>query len=510
MRATYLKLFLPLSALMPALAHADAILTPAHGTPAPSQVDLPPATPRSTVVPPAGAITAPQADGLGAVHDAPDFGSVDSSPDAHPEQYARFVAELDTITKSNELNLFPALSIILNTTGDELAVLSWMQKAADAGNPAALHFLSNITQTGSQDPDALKKAYAQARRAADKGYSPAIISAAGCLKFGIGVKADEQAATNYLAKACRGGDFRVRFQWLASTGRLSSIRDAERPEVKSEIERGNHLVAYMLSTLAPTPQERLDWLRRAADLGNDNALVVLADLLSDKDPKSSIALLQMACKSGNREALYTYAGILLEKDPDPALKSTGVSYNEKGGTYLLRLDAMHGHPGALLQLASIYLNGRYGIKQNLEHAYRLFDFGSRFGSPDLVLGKAYCQMRGLGTKQDLKAADKTINQYYEKGHPLACLLKAYEAYKGLGVSASIDDVESFCYEASASGFPLAYLHLACIIAKGMEGVKPDPERAETYVQMAELSLGPAARKIFNRMMQQLEWEPFVI
>ena len=71
-------------------------------------------------------------------------------------------------------------------------------------------------------------------------------------------------------------------------------------------------------------------------------------------------------------------------------------------------------------------------------------------------------------------------------------------------------MESFCYEASASGFPLAYLHLACIIAKGMEGVKPDPERAETYVQMAELSLGPAARKIFNRMMQQPEWEPFVI
>ena len=44
----------------------------------------------------------------------------------------------------------------------------------------------------------------------------------------------------------------------------------------------------------------------------------------------------------------------------------------------------------------------------------------------------------------------------------------------------------------------------------MEGVKPDPARAETYVQMAELSLGPAARKIFNRMMQQPEWEPFVI
>lgn len=510
MRATYLKLFLPLSALMPALAHADAILTPAHGTPAPSQVDLPPVAPRSTVAPPAGAITSPQADGLSAIQDAPAFGSVDSSPDAHPEQYARFAAELDTITKSNELNFFPALRIILDTTGDELAVLSWMQKAADAGNPAALHFLSNITMTGSQDPDALKKAYEQARRAADKGYAPAVISVAGCLQFGMGVKADEQAATNYLAQACRSGDFRVRFQWLASTGRLNSIRDAERPEVKSEIERGNHLVAYMLSRLAPTPQERLDWLRRAADLGDDNAVVILSDMLSDKDPKSSMALLQVACKSGNREALYTYGCILLEDDPEPALKAAGVSYNEKGGTYLLRLDAMHGHPGALLQLANIYLNGRYGIKQNIEHAYHLFDFGSRFGATDLVLGKAYCQLRGLGTKQDLKAADKTIDQYCEKGHPLACLLKAYKAYKGIGVAASINDVESYCYEASASGFPQAYLHLACVIAKGMEGVKPDPERAETYIQMAELSLGPAARKLFNRMMQKPEWEPFFI
>lgn len=509
MRAKYLTLFLPLSALLPLAAHAGAILPPAPGTSAPSQAGLPPTSPLMTVPAPAGAVTAKQADGLN-IQDTPPFGSVNSSPDAHPEQYAQFAAALENITKNNEPNVSPALRIILNTTGDELAVLSWMQKAADAGNPAALHFLSNITLNGSQDPEALKKAYEQARKAADKGYTPAIISVAGCMQFGIGTKGDKQAAVSYLAQACRNGDFRVRFQWLSLTGRLRSISDAERPEVKSELERGNHLVAYKLSDLAPTPQGRLDWLRRAVDLGNDNAIVIMADMLSEKDPKASISLLQMACKANNIEALFTYASLLLEDDPLPAVQGTGVTYDEKSGTYLLRLAAMHGHPNALIQLANIYLLGRYGLKQNAQHAYNLFEYGSRLGLVNLMLGKAYCQLRGLGTRQDIETATKTIDQYYKAGHPMACLLKAYKAYKGLGGATSIGEVETYCYEASAGDYPQAYLHLACVIAKGMEGVKPDPERAETYVQMAELSLGPIARKLFKRMMQRPEWDPFII
>lgn len=485
---------------------ADKLIVPESGKAAPATAGLPAAKPIVGVATPEKA----KQHALKAQQAFPPFGTCDPSPDAHPEQYKQFVSVLEEITKNNEINFFPAINIILATTGDELAAESWMRKAADAGNPAAAYFLASITLSGSKDKEETARAYKIMRQAADKGYAPAIISVSVCLARGRGVQKDEKESVRYLTKAAADDDFRVRFQWLVATGRLRSRADAQRPEVKSEIERGNHLVAFALGAYAATSKERIEWYGKAADLGSDLALVELSNMFIAQGIKGGAPLLDNACKLGNRDALHLKINFLLSPEDTPEIQALGFKRNEKDGADLLRLNAMSGHGESMLLLANCYLKGRFGFEKNDEHGYKLLEYGCRHGFPPIILQRACCMLTGTGTKQDIEGAHKIFDEYVKAGHPLGLILKAYACYKGLGAEQSLSEVESYCYQAAALNYPEAYIHLACIYAKGLPGQKGDPAKAEDCLLMCLPELGPQARKLFENMTRGDEWDPYAL
>lgn len=489
---------------------ADAV-SPAAGSPGISQAKLPnPAQPRSIGTLP---VSAQRSAAETIAAKIPAYGSVDSSPSAHPEKYKDFVGKLEEIRKENSYQFFPAIIIVLNTTGDELAVNSWMQKAAAEGNIAAQSFLANqrlsFVAMGQEMDSSVQEAYTSARKAADAGYAPAAIPVVRCLQAGIGVAKDPDAGTAYLAKACRAGDFRLRFLWLSITGRLQTPDDQNRPEVKSELQRGNHYIAYELSKLCTRPAERLDWMRKAADMGNDTAIFELSDLLSRKDPKAALTLLNEAVKRQNVEAIFSMGTTLIQEEDSPTLQASGLRRDEKVGTYMIRLAAMHGHRRAAFVLGTLYQSGRYGLPKNEQHAYDIFKEGAMKNDAASAILEAYCRLTGTGTQQDA-AGGKALDQLLQTGHPLAALVKAYTYYKGIGCDPDPDKVMEYCLLASGSNFPPAYVHMACILAKGMPGLEPDAERAENYIRMAELNMGDTARLLYNELMARPEWNPIYL
>lgn len=486
-----------------------APVVPAAGTPGISQAKLRAFPQASTPGELPAAAQRSSAEALAA--NIPAYGSTDSSPAAHPEEYKRFTTQLDQIQKANSYQFFPAIIIILNTTGDELAVDDWMQKAADEGHLAALSFLANqrlsFVPLGAEMSDDVKAAYAAVRKAADAGFAPAVIPVVRCLRSGIGVAKDPEAGTAYLAKACTAGDFRLRYLWLTLTDRLRTMADKDRPEIKSELQRGNHYVAYELSKLSSQPAEKLDWLRKAADLGNDIAILELSNLLAPKDPKSSLTLLNEAVRRQNSDALFALGTMLIQDDGSIALKEAGLRHDEKVGTYMIRLAAMHGHPKAAFVMGTLYQFGKYGLPRNEHHAYEIFSQGTNQGNIASAIMEAYCKLTGTGTAQNIPEGNKALDQLLQTGHPLAALIKAYTYYKGIGCEPNPDKVMEYCLLASGSNFPPAYVHMASILSRGMPGLAPDPSRAETYIRMAELSLGDAAHKLYDELMAQPEWNP---
>ena len=98
-----------------------------------------------------------------------------TTPEAHPEAYSRFVEHLNTQLKENTYDFCLALREILEATNDEFAVMSWMEKAAAEGNAAACQFvgdrrLTRVARNKALAPE-VQEAFTLVKKAADAGYT---------------------------------------------------------------------------------------------------------------------------------------------------------------------------------------------------------------------------------------------------------------------------------------------------------------------------------------------------
>lgn len=130
-----------------------------------------------------------------------------------------------------------------------------------------------------------------------------------------------------------------------ASGALDEARDLLRPLV----EAGHGEAAYQLSrTLMHDTLSRLDWLRRAAELGSGAAHLELAGLYEQgrivrRDPEAARAAYLAAAQTGHAEAQFVLgslmaSGGLFELDTDGSARWT-------------RAAAQQGHEGAMLNLA---------------------------------------------------------------------------------------------------------------------------------------------------------------
>lgn len=437
--------------------------------------------------------------------------AADSSPDAHPEAYTRFLGHLDQQLKDNTYDFCLPLREILEATNDEFAVMPWMEKAAAEGNPVACQFvadrkLSRVARSAVQSPE-VKAAYEMVRKAADAGYDPAKINVCMCMKMGIGTTQDEEGADAYMFEACRSGNMIPRYKWLQMTGRLRDWADRERPEVKAEIDRGNHHVLYYLANVAPSAVEQVNMLRSAAEKGNPEALYALSALSSRNAPKESYTLLQEAVRLHSADALFALGSAMTDGDPDnPVLREAGVQHNDTAGRAFIKLSAMMGNVSACFWLGSVNYHGKCGFSVDKERAFRHFDHGALTGNATCGTAAGLMLLRGLGTPQDTRKGLYYLNVAANAGVPHAVILLAYAQHEGLGLPADSNAAFKLLQEAAAMGQKRAYVYMAYISAKGGHNMPADPRQAERYVRMAALDLKEEARTLYDKLMTE-GWAP---
>lgn len=449
--------------------------------------------------------------------------SADSSPAAHPEKYNAFLAELNKKAKANDLDICEALAIMLSATGDEFCQAQWMEQAARDGNPIGMHYLGMTRAAQNAAPelryvqgpereallkaqqDGAKEAAEWLRKAAELKYAPAMLDYSLFLRMGIGVQPNDKAANRMMVEAAKSGNFDTRFSWLLQNRRLTSWADKDRPEVASEIRRGNHQIIYYLSQFAPDSKTQMEWLQKAATQKNGAAMYALSSVTSRQDPPLSLKQLKTAVTLHDPSAMYVY-GSFLVAEPGEYHKQTGLQQNVPLGVSMLQLSCMLGNSQSRRTLARAYYRGELGMPKDRSKTYAHLKWLNSAQKDHISLAaQGFMLLIGDGAKQDIETGKRYITLAANDGYSYALAMMAYAHYKGIGTDRDLQKAIDVLQEAAAAGFPHAYLYIAFLTAKGLHGEPADARGAERYVNIAGLNLGNQAKEIFNKLMKEEDW-----
>ena len=431
---------------------------------------------------------------------------------SHPK-YKEFYEILQKQVKENSADFGAAVFCIMEATdGDEQAVDAWMKAAAKQGNLAAEHWLTNIALSEIPVDKVLspevRATYQRMAKLADKGFVPSMLDASMCLRQGIGVQKNEAAANKMLTAACKTGDFMARTHWLVSTGRMEFFSSRNKSEVDSEIKRGNFYVIFRLSNLASAPNDKMEWLKKAADAGSPDAYFALSALNSAKHPKESRELLEEAVRRHNPEAYFVMASGLLDvKGENPSVREAGIQPDPKRGILLLKTAAALGHLRSCLSLGHSYLKGLLDLPQDPQKAYFYFNHPKLRNTVAMATARGYMLLHGLGVQQDSAAGIKLLEDAAQVGHPPASIILAAEYFSGKRVKADARKAAQLLTDAAATGAPQAYVYLAYITAKGGEGLPADSSMARSYLRLASLDMGDKAQELYGELLAKDSWEP---
>ena len=455
--------------------------------------------------------TLPQTQGQ-AMQETKDPGpAADISPAAHPQEYAAFKERLQQEAKDCNYDFMPAMKAILNATNDEFAIDAWMQQAAKEGIAPAMQYigdkmLSYITEDEIKCQKG-KDAFALLKKAADTGYAPALLNVALARMNGLGTYKDEAQARKDMLAACKDGKFVPRFKWLQLTGRLQGFDSKDKPEVKAEIDRGNHHVVYFLAMQAENLKDQSEWMQKAAKLGNPEAVYALSAACSATMPKESYQLLQEAVKMHSPSAVLLLGNLLTDPKKPDAVKGLDIPYNDQVGRHLIRLAAMSGTPEARYMLGMCYHSGKFGFQKDESRAYRSFEMGTRGGDQLCATAQAIMLLKGMGVQKDEKAALPLILEAANRGSAGAIILMAYVQYKGLGgIPADAYKAKQTLQDAVANNIPEALVYLAYITAKGGANLTADEKESAMYLRMAQQDMKDEAQKLYDDLMKN-GWDP---
>lgn len=424
-----------------------------------------------------------------------------SAPENYEAEYKRFFEALEKQRAENSFDTCPALTIALLATGDEFCVESWMQRAADEGSAVAIYFMASknlfhIPESKYQAPE-IKESVALLKKAVDMKYTPAMVDYSAFQRQGIGVFKNKEAADKILMEACRSGSFETRFSWLLQTGRLDSYADMQRPEVKSEVARGNHHILYYMSAKAPDTQTAISMLSQAARKGNHRAMYELSVRLSATDVKASYQFLRLAVQYHNPDAMHQMAIMLLDP-PETLLKEIKLKKNVPSAITFLKVAAMLGDTPSRARLSHFYYHGTHGLPKDWEKAYRHVAIASVV-RPDLALSAAqgFMLMAGIGVEKNPQRGIPMLQFSLERNYPYARALLAYAYFRGYGVEKDAKKAIYHLESIALRNFPMAFVYMALIYDEGGAGVEKDPKKVEYFMSHAEMGLPGRSKAIFD-------------
>ncbi|MBQ9873489.1 MAG: sel1 repeat family protein [Thermoguttaceae bacterium] len=239
-----------------------------------------------------------------------------------------------------------------------------------------------------------------------------------CLKSGFGIEQDEPEAERLLRKAAEAGNPDAIFHLALQTKKedpkfeqFLAAAESGSSEAANVVGRHYRYGSLYFDEINPDEEKALQWLRKAADGGNVNAMEELGAYYwteaEKRDFEEGLKWYCLAAEAGRVDAMGTLCdayeeGELTKFDLNEAIKwlQKAADANEDQSAFILGFFALVGIPG-------VEKNVNAGI-ENLEKARSLGN-----GSASALLGELY--ERGIGVDRDLARAIDYYQEAYRVG-----------------------------------------------------------------------------------------------
>jgi hypothetical protein len=156
-------------------------------------------------------------------------------------------------------------------------------------------------------------------------------------------------------------------------------------------------------------------MKRAAELGWADAQFALGTMYFEgngtaQDPAAALVAFRSAAAGGNKEAMFTAARIMLTQ-PDPEMRAEGLG--------LMNRAVENGHIQATLMLATAYGRGENGLPKDEAKAEALLKPGAERGDADcqMTLASLYKFGDSFAARRD--EAQVWLQRAADQGHPKA-------------------------------------------------------------------------------------------
>jgi TPR repeat protein len=234
-------------------------------------------------------------------------------------------------------------------------------------------------------------------------------------------------------------------------------------------------------------QARL-WYQKAAELGQVEAMVLLARSYQDSAPEQAERWYRQAAEAGHAEAQFAMATC---QQSDPAAAP---------------LEAFHGYARAAAQG---HARAQHALAEQLHSATdrlqrALLQAAAEAGvaQAQWALGEAYAH--GDGVEQDWFLACKYYQQAADQGHAEALCALGICLSEGFGVKRDMARAFTCFEQAAAQGDPRAQWKLGALYAAGLPGVPADTKQATLLCKRAAQAGYAPAQATFGTLFAQAQ------
>lgn len=360
--------------------------------------------------------------------------------------------------------------------------------------------------------------------AANQDYFPAIEKLGDCYLNGSGAPLNVWAAMECYRRVYEAG-----YTGIEEKMRLCLARDLkdslpkkyqsllERAQEKEPVAQREFGLLFWKGDHVPKDMEMAEkWLCQAAEQGDTEALLLLADAYSKGKPLSqnltkAAIYYEKAAEKGDvgaksRLARCFFYGNGVKKDYDRAFKlyqeaamlgessayhGLGLCYSHGYGTVKNSLEAVKwvekgaraGDAEAQCTLGWHYYYCE-GVAQNLPEAVKWFKLSAEQGEVPAMCNLGYCFCTGTGIAQNYTEGIKWFTKAAEKGDARACYYLGVCYYDGKGITKDHTEAVKWFTKGAEKGDAYACCYLGICYYNG-HGVKSDYQEAFKLFKQAE-------------------------
>ena len=297
----------------------------------------------------------------------------------------------------------------------------------------------------------------------------------------LAIEGDLDAMVDYAFELRRRGDHTQALEWLTRAG------DAGHARAISELAASQ----LRQAANAENSAQSLHWVKRAAEGGNRDCMLLLARAYRDGEQGLARDFKQMLRWALRASAAHSPEAMRIVSDAYAL--GQGVAQNPSRALIWLRRAAAAGDAAAIQRLAGRYLTGQ-GTERDPRNFFQWTRKGAESGDPALMFNLAEAYRQGTGTEVDHAAFFHWVKKAADRDYPVALFELALAYRDGIGVKPDAAEYRRLLVRAAEAGDPQAMNNLALHYLHGT-GVAHDAKRHVELLTQAAQAGEPSA--MFN-------------